>query len=250
MGRVRRAALPAALGLGGTLLGLGLPALAPICSPVRSLLRTTDRLPDRSTVALTFDDGPHPEGTPRILDLLSEAGVKATFFLVGEQVVGRPGLAAEIVSRGHEIGLHGYEHRTLVRLTSRELSEDLARAMHVIASATQREPDLYRPPRGMFTYSGLVAVRRRGWQPILWSADGRDWRGSATPSSINRRISAALQGGEVILLHDADYYGSPGSWRNTLGALSLLLRELHVKGMTPVPLTTARVMRGGSSVVV
>lgn len=244
MERVRSAALsaalPAALGLGGIALALGLPALAPICSASRSLLGITDRLPDRSKVALTFDDGPHPEGTPRILDFLSAVGLRATFFLVGEQVARRPGLAAEIAQRGHEIGLHGYEHRTLATLTRREIDEDFTRAAHVIASATGREPDLYRSPRGVFTYPGLLAVHRRGWLPVLWAADGRDWRRRATPDSISRRITADLQGGEIILLHDADHYASPGSWQNTLASLPLIVRALAAKGMTAVPLTAVR----------
>ena len=236
MERGSRAAVRAALGLSGIVVSLGLPALAPICSVSRLFLGITDRLADRTKVALTFDDGPHPDGTPRVLDFLSETRTEATFFLVGEQVLKRPRLAAEIALRGHEIGLHGYEHRTLVRLTGRELSEDLERAAYVIASATNRKPDLYRPPRGVFTYSGLAATRRLGLQPILWAADGRDWRRRATPNSICQRITGGLKGGEVILLHDADHYGSRGSWRNTLAALPLIVRELNSKELTAVAL--------------
>lgn len=228
---------PLGLCLSGALVALGLPTCAPISSASRSLLGVSDRLTDRSHIALTLDDGPHAEGTPRVLDLLSGCGVKATFFLVGEQVARRPHLAAEIARRGHEIGLHGYRHRVVCRLSERELIEDLDKAAYLIAAASGRQASLYRPPRGIFTYQALRTIRRRGFCPVLWAADGRDWRRQATPASIAQRITSELKGGEVILLHDSDYYASPGSWRNALAALSLLIPYVQREGMTFVPLT-------------
>ena len=242
----RREAALLASGCTAILAGLGLPALAPVWWIGRSLLGLSDHVADPRTVALTFDDGPHPEGTPRVLDFLSERGLRATFFLVGEQVVRRPGLASEIASRGHEIGLHGYEHRTLSRLTGRELSEDLKRAVHVISSATGKVPDLYRPPRGVFTYRGLQMIHRLGWHPVLWAADGRDWRGSATADSISRRVTEGLRGGEVILLHDSDHYGSPCSWRNTVAALPLIVGALEIKGLGATCVTSSSMLLGRS----
>jgi peptidoglycan/xylan/chitin deacetylase (PgdA/CDA1 family) len=225
------------LGLSAGALALGFPALAPVWSPSRSLLGISDRLTDESRVALTFDDGPHPIATPQVLDVLSEHGMKATFFLVGEQVTLRPSLAAEISARGHQIGLHSYGHRVVTWLTPRALQEDLDRAAYAIACAIGKVPDLYRPPRGIFTYAALAAVRRRGWHPVLWAADGRDWRRTATPAGIRQRIASRLRGGEVILLHDSDFYSSPGSWRNTVGALRLIVDELEARSLQAVPLT-------------
>ncbi|MBV9802301.1 MAG: polysaccharide deacetylase family protein, partial [Solirubrobacterales bacterium] len=89
-------------------------------------------------VALTFDDGPHPEGTPAVLAVLEEAGIQATFFLVGEQVERRPALAAEIAERGHLVALHGYRHRPQPVLSRRAVQDDLARGAHAIESATGR----------------------------------------------------------------------------------------------------------------
>ena len=229
-----QARLPLALGLSAATVALSLPACAPICSVARSLLGISDRLTDRGSVALTFDDGPHPQGTPRVLDFLSQHDIRATFFLVGEQVERRPGLAAEIVARGHAIGLHCYRHRVVVRVTPRALREDLDRSAYVIGAATGRAPDLFRPPRGVFTYSALAEVRRRGWRPILWAVDGRDWRRTATPSSIYERIGPRLRGGEIVLLHDSDFYSSPGSWLNTLGALGPLVDAIGARGLTAV----------------
>jgi peptidoglycan/xylan/chitin deacetylase (PgdA/CDA1 family) len=220
------------LGLGGASVVCGLPALAPIWSPSRWLLGIADRLTDPTKVALTFDDGPH-----------------ATFFLVGDQVARRPELAAEIVRQGHSVGLHGYEHHTLGRMSNRQLHEDLRRAVYAVASATQTEPVLYRPPRGVFTYQGLAAVREHGWEPVLWTADGRDWRKTATPRSISQRVTARLEGGEIVLLHDSDYYAAAGSWQNTLDSLPQILHELEERGLQPVPIASAQMLRQSPSIV-
>jgi len=233
----------ASLGLGGASLVLGLPSLAPIWSPSRWLLGIPDRLEDPTKVALTFDDGPHADGTPRLLRLLARHDVKATFFLVGEQVARRPELAREIVEQGHAVGLHGYEHHTLARMNNRQLHQDLLRAIHAVRSATQTRPVLYRPPRGVFTYQGLAAVRENGWEPVLWTADGRDWRRTSTPTSISQRVTGHLRGGEIILLHDSDYYASDWSWQHTLDAVPLILRELKERDLTPVSLTSPDLLR-------
>ena len=236
MKQVTRAA---SVALGFTAAGLvaGLPAGASISSTMRAVLGIHDRLADRSTVALTFDDGPHPQGTPAVLDTLDRYGVKATFFLVGEQVVRRPGLAAEIVARGHQIGNHCYRHRAATWRAPRTFRDDLDRAADAIAEATGLSPLLYRPPRGVFTYAALAEVRRRGWIPVLWAADGRDWRRAATPESISGRIAHRLHGGEVVLLHDSDFYASPGSWKNTLRALPSLLAAMEAKRLLSTALS-------------
>ena len=171
-------------------------------------------------MALTFDDGPHPEGTPATLRLLEAAGATATFFLVGEQVERWPAVAAEIASAGHEIGLHGYRHRLLLRRSVSALESDLDRALDVIVAATGREPVYYRPPYGVFSSGGLQLVRRRGWTPLLWSKWGRDWGARETAEAISRRATRDLEGGDVVLLHDADHYSAPNSWRRTVGGLA------------------------------
>ena len=225
--------LSLALGLTAAAVAAGLPAGASISSASRSLLGIDDRLADLSAVALTFDDGPHPQATPAVLDVLDQHRVKATFFLVGEQVDLRPALAAEIVARGHEIGIHSYRHRAATWYALHAFRDDLDRAADAIARATGLAPALYRPPRGVFTYSALAEVRRRGWFPVLWAADGRDWRRTATPARISGRIARSLEGGEVVLLHDSDFYSSPGSWKNTLDALPLLLAAMEAKRLSP-----------------
>src|SRR5205823_142749 len=120
-------------------------------------------------VALTFDDGPHPEGTPAVLEVLDEADFKATFFVVGEQVERRPALAAEIAARGHLVALHGYRHRPQPALPRRTVEDDLARGCGAIEAATGTRPGWHRPPYGLYSPDGLAAARARGLKPLLWS---------------------------------------------------------------------------------
>jgi peptidoglycan/xylan/chitin deacetylase (PgdA/CDA1 family) len=189
-------------------------------------LRATDR------IALTFDDGPHPEGTPAVLEELARRGARATFFLVGEQVVSRPALARRIVENGHELGIHGYRHTLLLRRRLPALATDLDRAIGVIEDATGSSPTLYRPPYGVFTSGALAHVRKRGWRPLLWSRWGRDWERWATPSSIARRASTRLRPGDVVLLHDSDAYSSADSWRKTTAAVPSLLDAVAALGVS------------------
>ncbi len=181
------------------------------------------RLSDPGSVAVTFDDGPHPEGTPAALEKLREAGASATFFLVGEQVERNPALAAEIASAGHTLAVHGYRHRNMLRLTPAQFAADLERATAVIAEAGGAVPTVYRPPYGIFSPAGLRIVARSGLRPLLWSHWGHDWRGRAAPATIAEEVTRDLRGGDVLLLHDADHYSASGSWRATVGALPFVL---------------------------
>jgi peptidoglycan-N-acetylglucosamine deacetylase len=197
------------------------PAAAPVVPPVARAFGLPLRIDDG--IAITFDDGPHPQGTPAVLDALQRAGVVATFFLVGEQVERNPSLAAEIAAAGHEVALHGHLHRLMLRRAPAAVREDCARALDAIGRATGLAPTLYRPPYGVFSLAGLAEVRRRGWRPFLWSRWGRDWERTATPASIARLAGRGLRNGDVVLLHDADDYSSDGSWRRTAAALPEVL---------------------------
>jgi peptidoglycan/xylan/chitin deacetylase (PgdA/CDA1 family) len=207
------------------------PGLAPHVPPLCALLRVPRRL-ERSGVALTFDDGPHPEGTPAVLEALRAAGATATFFMVGEQVERYPALAAEVAAAGHDIALHGFRHRNQMRVTPRWLRDDLARGAEAIAVATGRTPRLYRPPYGIFTPAGL-AVARREHELLLWSKWGRDWRRRTSPQEIASLATRDLTDGDVILLHDADWYSAPGSYRRTAAAVPLVLQALERAGLQP-----------------
>lgn len=190
-------------------------------------------------MALTFDDGPHPRGTPAILDRLAEYSASATFFLVGEQVRRDPGLAREVVARGHRVGLHCDRHRNMLRLTAKQIQEDLAQAEHALESIGAGQIELHRPPYGIHSWPSLAAVRARGWSSVLWSQAGRDWRATATPASIARDATRGLGAGSVVLLHDADHYSADGSWQRTLQALGPIVESIRAAGLEPGPLTTA-----------
>ncbi len=212
------------------------PALAPVVPGIGPALGIVHRQDGAGGVALTFDDGPHPQGTPRVLEILREAGAPATFFLAGEQVERRPVLAAEIVAAGHRVELHCHRHRNLLRLTTRQLLDDADRARAAIEEAGGQPIADYRPPYGIFSGAGLRAVRRRGWRPVLWSQWGKDWARRATAESIARRSAAAARAGDILLLHDADYYSAPGSWARTVAALPIILEELDSRGLKPISL--------------
>jgi peptidoglycan/xylan/chitin deacetylase (PgdA/CDA1 family) len=171
---------------------------------------------------LTFDDGPHPQATPLVLELLRAHAITATFFLVGEQVRRTGGLRDEIEAAGHDIALHGDTHRTLIRLTPRVLRADLDRGAETVRPTTA----LHRAPYGAYSLGALREVRRRGWKPLLWTRWGRDWRAKATAVQIARDVTRDLGAGDVLLLHDADNYSAPGSWRATVAALPAVLEAI------------------------
>jgi peptidoglycan-N-acetylglucosamine deacetylase len=206
-----------------------LPALAQPLPAVRKLLGVDAAT--SSGVALTFDDGPHPQGTPAVLEALRERGAVATFFLVGEQIVRAPGLAADIAAAGHSVAVHCHRHRNMLRLTPGQVRDDVDRALELVRSATGVDPDWHRPPYGVYSWSGLRAARRRELRPLLWTHWGRDWRAGATAESIAREATAGLHAGAVVLLHDADTYASRGSWRRTAAALPSILDRIEAGGL-------------------
>lgn len=212
------------------------PALALTSERLAAVARITTRLEDRSSVALTFDDGPDPSGTPAVLDALDVAGVPATFFLCGEQVARQPHLAREIVDRGHTVGVHGYRHVLLGLRSPRGTKDDLCRACDEIERAAGVAPRWYRPPYGVANPAALAAAARLGLPTVLWSRWGRDWQRGATPASIASTATRDLRGGEIILLHDSDRYSAPGSWLATATGALLVIDAVRARGFDLVAL--------------
>jgi peptidoglycan/xylan/chitin deacetylase (PgdA/CDA1 family) len=208
--------------------------LAPINPDAARALSLPRTLPGAAGVAVTFDDGPHPEGTPAVLEVLAVAGARATFFLIGEQVQRRPELVARILAGGHAVALHGYRHRLQLRLTPAAVSEDIRRGIAVLSDAAGAAPVWHRPPFGIYSPAGLRAVREAGLSPLLWSRWGKDWRKFTTPGRIVGRVTRAIIGGDVILLHDADFYSSRHSHQKTVAALGPLLSELKRRKLDTV----------------
>ena len=155
-------------------------------------------------VALTFDDGPSPDHTPRVLDLLDAAGVKATFFVIGKKAAEHPEILRDVVARGHAVGIHGHTHDRLLTLRSPDrVADDLALAMDTVEAIAGVRPALFRPPVGL---TSPRMARALGWLDLVvvgWSVRGVDgWRG-ARAERVAARVVRGLEDGAIVLLHDA-----------------------------------------------
>jgi len=162
------------------------------------------RLPPRASkgFALTFDDGPDPERTPALLDLLAAQQVRATFFLIGRNVEAHPAIARRIVEDGHALGGHTYTHRELPTLDLPSLSDELERCRLVIADSTGVDTRLVRPPRGRVDWRTLRAVGQRGYTLVHWSRTYSDYRRDGSEALLARMRATPPLPRDVILLHD------------------------------------------------
>jgi peptidoglycan-N-acetylglucosamine deacetylase len=200
--------------------------------PVRAVaFRRLAGLGDPAHVALTFDDGPDPASTPEFLQVLADRGIRATFFMLGSMVARAPRLAAEIAAAGHEVGVHGWEHRYLPARGPAATRRDLTRARDLIADVTGVRPWLFRPPYGVLSGPSLVVARQAGLTPLLWGAWGREWDPGATGDSVLQTLLRGLQGGATVLLHDSGCMSPPGAWQAGLAALPRLLDECERRGL-------------------
>jgi peptidoglycan-N-acetylglucosamine deacetylase len=191
-----------------------------------------------SGVALTFDDGPDPDGTPAVLDALEEANLKATFFLVADQIDADPGLAREIAGRGHQIQAHCADHRP-----HREVEDpaaDLRRTIETIFNATGITPTTQRPPYGRFTPESHAACVEAGLEPVYWSAWGEDWE-DIGPDRIADFVIRDLSDGVVILLHDSARYAHRPSARATAAAIPLIAAALADRNLVTRVISSAPV---------
>lgn len=153
-------------------------------------------------VAMTFDDGPHPQNTARLLDMLRQRNIKATFYVIGRSVDLHPALTRRIVAEGHEIGNHTYTHPNLSKLSDAEVRSELERTRASIARATGVMPRTMRPPYGALLQTQRSWIRSEfGYPTILWSVDPRDWQRPG-PSVVTSRILAGSHNGAIILAHD------------------------------------------------
>ena len=186
-------------------------------------------------VALTFDDGPDPRGTPAVLEQLAGLGWTATFFLLGSQVRRHPDVARAVRAAGHEIGVHGDRHRNHLARSPRWVLGDLAAAVEAITATTGERPRWFRPPYGVLTSGSLRAARRLELTPVLWTAWGRDWE-RTTPGRVVATLRPGLRSRATLLLHDSDCTATRGSWRATAAALPLLAEELDRRDLAVRPL--------------
>ena len=176
-------------------------ATDPMLAPVGSVAGIHPSGPDAAPVGLTFDDGPDPDVTPAVLDVLAAAGVRATFFVLTDRADRHPELVHRAVGEGHEVGLHGPDHRRLTTRPAAEVRRDLAEARARLEDLTGQPVRWFRPPFGAQNVATYVAARRAGLAPVVWTAEGEDWVDQA-PATVADRVVTRLRPGGIVLLHD------------------------------------------------
>lgn len=155
-------------------------------------------------VALTFDDGPSPSSTPKILDLLDAAKVKATFFVIGKKAEAHPDLVRMILDRGHAVAMHSYAHHRLFSLKSATyVRADLSKAVAVLEEITGEAPVLFRPPIGHSNPTIARVVKELGLEVVGWSVRALDGVAAADPKRVAARVTRGLRDGAIVLMHDA-----------------------------------------------
>lgn len=178
-------------------------------------------------LALTFDDGPDPRWTPRVLDVLAAAGVPATFFLVGERAERVPEVVRRIAAEGHEIGNHSWSHRSLWLCGPRATGAEIRRAHETLGALAGTPPRHFRPPWGMVNAAMFSALRRVGERCVFWSVQPEGRR----PVAAGRQVAYVLDRthpGAIVDLHDAE--GTRAAPTRLLEALPLLVEGLRVRG--------------------
>jgi peptidoglycan/xylan/chitin deacetylase (PgdA/CDA1 family) len=150
---------------------------------------------------LTFDDGPHPVHTRRLLDLLDMHRARSTFFLVGKHVEQAPEVASEIVERGHALGNHSFHHKSFWGLPLRRQLAEIEATDHLLERFDGRRSHVFRPPQGRLTLPLALALMRRGTRTVLWTRDSKDYL-LETPAVVERLSERSPGPGDVLLFHD------------------------------------------------
>ncbi|MBX7245331.1 MAG: polysaccharide deacetylase family protein [Candidatus Sumerlaeaceae bacterium] len=175
----------------------------------------------KKLVALTYDDGPHPKFTPILLDMLAEKKVKATFFLLGQQIKEFPKVAARTVAEGHELANHTYDHKSLPSLSEDKIVQELTRTEDLLTSVAGQRGPLMRPPYGASNPKVREICRQLGYRVILWDIDTNDWRGRPT-QHMKSNILTNAQDGSIILMHDR--------YQSSIDASAAVIDELRSRG--------------------
>ncbi len=175
-------------------------------------------------IALTFDDGPHPYYTYRILEILKKYNIEATFFFVGENVKNYPDAARAVIEAGHEVGNHTFTHHRVRSMNYNEILSEMIKCEDIIFEIDEYKPRLFRPPEGAYGEELEKIAEKMGYSVILWSIDTRDWDHS-TPDEIMENVMKNVSSGDIILMHDYIGKNSP-----TPDALEIIIPALLEKG--------------------
>lgn len=196
----------------------------------RSIWRARRSAP---AIALTFDDGPDPVHTPRVLDLLAREGVPGAFFLIGRRAQAMPEIARRIVEEGYDVGNHTWSHRNLWACGPRETDREIRGGHDAIERAAGAAPRFFRPPWGMTNLAMFPSLRRVGTPCVLWTLQPEGRRPASAARQLER-VGARVKPGAILDLHDAD--GVPGAGARLREALPRLIETLRARGYALVPL--------------
>lgn len=192
------------------------------------------------TVALTFDDGPHPSSTGRILDVLADSGVPATFFCVGRNARAHPDLVQRALAEGHTVGSHSLTHPHPAETPHGDLVREYRDGRRAVAEVVGDAVRVFRPPHGHLTLRSSEMVRRLGLSPWLWSVDPQDWRPGVTAAEI-LSVAGSADSGDVVLFHDwVEQPWAPEALDRsaTVEALPEVIRRIAGRGLRFVALPT------------
>jgi len=181
-------------------------------------------------IALTFDDGPDEDATPAVLDALESAGIKATFFIVGEQLMRHHGIARRAGLAGHELALHGFGHPRHKDLFPPEARDEVARGVGAFEAVAGSKPKIFRPPYGQFSEHSYMACNALGLKPVYWSSWGLDWE-DIGPDRIADLVIRDLSPGAIVLLHDSPRYADRPSAQATADAIPLIAAAAAERGL-------------------
>ncbi len=180
---------------------------------------------------LTFDDGPGSDATPEVLAELARSGAVATFFVLGREVRREPDLARQIVSEGHEIALHGFNHLRHDRVSAPDARRDLERGLETVESVTGCRPTWFRPPFGRISRASYESCGALGLGLAYWSGWGLDWE-ETPPESIVSEVDRKLRGGSIVLLHDTAEYARRVTAHATAQAVRPIVELGRSRGLT------------------
>jgi peptidoglycan/xylan/chitin deacetylase (PgdA/CDA1 family) len=190
---------------------------------------------NHKAIALTFDDGPHPQYTPQVLAVLEQYNITASFFCLGACVNRYPSIAKEICDRGHWIGLHGYDHRSFPTLSPNDLQQSLEITQLALYHACDLPPQQVcdvRPPNGLFTPRTLKLFQQWNYRPVMWSVVPEDWVRPGIPTVV-ARVLRQVQNGSLIVLHDGVCGGE-----DVAATIQILIPQLLQQGYEFVTVDT------------